>query len=153
MGYTIQIDLALPKIKVSNRAQLFERCARAIAKKLSYPHAMILDHLILNEQAVNSSIGDGVAIPQLKLKGIKKRFVTLVTLDRSIDFHSYDGKDVDIFCVLLSPESDGPVHLRGLSRISRILKDRDLCQKLRDTDDAETMRSLILSPEGWLMAA
>lgn len=151
--YSIQIDLALPKIKAASRAHVFEQYAAAVSARISYPKALLLERLMLQESCSASDVGDGVAIPHLKLPGVQKRLITMITLEKPLSSEAFDDKPVDLICILLSPESDGPVHLRGLSRISRILKSKDLCQKLRDTKDADAMRAIFNNPEGWVLAA
>lgn len=153
MSYHIQADLALPKIKASSIEQAYEIFTKHAAPKIMYPAQNLLDHMMLRENNAGSGIGDGVAIPHMKLPSIRKRFVGIMSVENGLDFNAVDEQDVDLICVLLSPESDGPLHLRGLSRISRLLKSHELCQKLRDCNDEDAMKNLILNPEGWLLAA
>ena len=153
MPYNIHVNLALPKIKASNQNQVFEILAKETSAKIFHPKQSLLNLLIEQENISSSGIGDGVAIPHIKLNSIPSRFVMVATLETPVEFKSVDDRPVDILCLLASPERDGNIHLRGLSRISRIFKNRELCQKLRETDDPETMRTLINNPEGWLIAA
>jgi PTS system nitrogen regulatory IIA component len=153
MYSVIQLDLALPGIKATSSQQALKIIAQQCAKKLKYPEQKLVEKLCEKENLSPSGIGDGVAIPHLKSKGISRRLIALASLDEPVDFSAMDGQPADLICVLLSPEADGPLHLRGLSRISRIMKNEQMCQKLRETKDAETMRALFHNPEGWLLAA
>ena len=50
---------------------------------------------------------------------------------------------VDLICVLLAPETAGADHLKALARISRLLRDQGVCEKLRGTDDAEAIHAVL----------
>lgn len=152
MPYNIQTDIILPKIKAANRKQVFEILAGEIAKKIHLDKKQLIGALIEKEIKSSSGTGDGVAIPHLKLPGLQGRFIALVTLKDGVDFKAVDDKPVDIVCLLLSPEED-LLHLRGLSRISRMFKNKDLCQRLRETDDIIVIEALFDNPEEWSIAA
>lgn len=153
MSYNIQADLILPKIKVTSQKQALTVLTQKIAAQIHYPQPLLFSHLMDREIQSSSGTGEGVAIPHLKLPNLQKRFVALATLSAPVDFKAVDGQPVDIICILLSPEQDGPLHLRGLSRISRLFKNKELCQKLRETGDEPVIQTLLGSPEGWLLAA
>ncbi len=153
MPYNIQANIVLPRIKAASQKQALAILASEIAARINCSEELLLDGLIDKEEGSSSGTGDGVAIPHLKLSGIQGRFIALATLDTPVDFNAVDNKPVDVVCILLSPEQDGPVHLRGLSRISRMLKNKELCQRLRETDDKVVIQSLFDDPEGWSIAA
>jgi len=45
---------------------------------------------------------------------------------------------------LLSPENDGPYHLRRLSRLSRFFRDETICQKLQGAESEDALRAILL---------
>ncbi len=45
--------------------------------------------------------------------------------------------------MLLAPETAGADHLKALARVSRLLRDRAICEKLRDTDSVEAIHALL----------
>ena len=49
----------------------------------------------------------------------------------------------DLIFLLLAPESAGAEHLKALARVSRLLRDKQLCDKLRGTDNAEVIYALL----------
>ncbi|MEM7617864.1 MAG: PTS sugar transporter subunit IIA [Pseudomonadota bacterium] len=153
MPYNIQIDAAIPNIKAMNKEQVFKALIDRISKDIGCSAKMLFDRLMEREQLSMSAIGQGVAIPHLKTDGLRDRYVAVATLSNPIDFGAIDGEAVDLIGVILSPSSHGGLHLRGLSRISRLLKNEELCQKLREAQDEDTLKSLFSNPQGWLLAA
>ena len=153
MYHGIHFNLILPKIRALSIEHVFEALAQEIAPRTYCSKNAVLDTLRQNELKAASGVGGGVAIPHIQMSGIATRFVTLATLERPVDFQAADDVDADIICVLLSPESDGSIHLRGLSRITRMLQNEQLQRRLRETDDIDIIRALITNPDGWLLAA
>ena len=45
--------------------------------------------------------------------------------------------------LLRKPENAGAEHLRALARISRLLRDVAICEKLRGTDNADALYALL----------
>ena len=46
--------------------------------------------------------------------------------------------------LLLAPEGAGADHLKALARVSRILRDRAFCEKLRGSDNPEAIYALLM---------
>jgi PTS system nitrogen regulatory IIA component len=64
-------------------------------------------------------------------------------LDRPIAFESIDNQPVDLVFVLLAPLDAGAEHLKALAMVSRLLRDRTICEKLRGTDNADALYALL----------
>ena len=153
MSCNVDLHLALSKIKASDRKQVFEIFAIEIGKILGCAPRSLYEALNQNESREGSGMSHGVAIPHMKMPGLPAPFIALATLDRPVEFNALDGMPVDIVCMVLSPISSGPLHLRELSRVSRLFNNAELCDKLRDTNDSNVMARLFTNPEGWLVAA
>ena len=61
-----------------------------------------------------------------------------------VDFDAIDERPVDIVFLLVTPEGAGADHLKALARVSRLLRDRSLVEKLRATDNAEALYALLV---------
>ncbi len=149
----IAIDSVLPTLKAETRKQVLLELSKEAAKHSGANAQIIYKTLCTAEEKHSSGIGDFVAIPHAKLKNLPQAITILARLHTPVSFDSNDGQPVDIACLVLSPERDGPLHLRRLSRISRLLKNKELHNKIKETNDAQTIRMLVIAPDGWLMAA
>jgi PTS system nitrogen regulatory IIA component len=83
------------------------------------------------------------AIPHGKLPEAKKMFGLFGRLETPIDFDAIDEQPVDLIFLLLAPEGAGADHLKALARVSRLLRDRAICEKLRGTDQADAIYALL----------
>ena len=64
-------------------------------------------------------------------------------LESPVDFESVDDKPVDLIFMLLVPEDAGADHLKALARISRLMRNKEVCEKLRGTDSADALYALL----------
>ena len=149
----LQFDVILPRVKGMSNKQILLHLTQAAAKHLNISQETLLDAILTKEHTRSSAIGDGIAMPNIKVKGLQRPFALLATLNQQIDFDATDEIPVNLVAMILSPEKDGPKHLRRLARVSRLFKNTDLHQKLCEANDADIIQSLLTDPEGWLLAA
>jgi PTS system nitrogen regulatory IIA component len=64
-------------------------------------------------------------------------------VETPIDFDAIDEQPVDLIFLLLAPEAAGADHLKALARISRLLRDRGICEKLRGADQPDALYALL----------
>lgn len=147
------IDVILPDLKASQIAQVYRPLCNKIDELTGFPARLLYTKLMAREEQASSGIGEGVAIPHLRLPKLQKPCVSLVRLQRPIDFNAVDDAPVDLIIMLLSPGGDGPHHLRRLSRISRLMRNPDLLDDLRSAGDADAIRSLLEQGNQRLLAA
>jgi PTS system nitrogen regulatory IIA component len=150
----IQVDLFLPELKASSQKQIFQMLAKEPTLRSICPQEDILSRLSAQEKINPSAIGDGVALLHLQLKYLYKPYKILATLKKPVAFQTPDAKPVDLVCLVLSPEHDGPpLHLRHLARMSRVLKNADLRRQIREAKDLHSIRSLLSTSERVMLAA
>ncbi len=93
--------------------------------------AALAAKVVLEREKLGSTgVGDGVAIPHGKMKGIDTILCSFGRSARGVDFDAVDKRPVHIFFLLLAPENVAGMHLQMLSRISRILRDPSFRRKL-----------------------
>jgi mannitol/fructose-specific phosphotransferase system IIA component (Ntr-type) len=85
---------------------------------------------------MTTGIGDGIALPHAKIKGIKKIHAVLGISRRGIDFESMDGKKVHIIVLILSPASDPMPHIQFMASVSRLLNSPENREKILNSDKA-----------------
>lgn len=150
---TVTINAVLPHLRAGNSRQALAALADAAAVSIGI-HARLIQTPLLGQEARQSSgIGGGVALAHARLFGMTEPFVLFARLGRPVDFAAADNKLVDLALLLLSPESDGPLHLRRLARLTRLMRDDTLCGHLRGMEDPETLLTLLNDPVSRRLAA
>ena len=133
----------IPHLRATGKKQLLQELAKRAAAITSIPERTICDVLVERERAGTTGIGMGIAIPHGKLAELDRFCGMFARLDRAIPFDAIDDQPVDLLFLLLAPESSGAEHLKALARVSRLLRDRTICAKLRGTDKAEALYALL----------
>jgi PTS system nitrogen regulatory IIA component len=64
-------------------------------------------------------------------------------LDRPAPFEAIDDQPVDLVFLLLAPTDAGAEHLKALARVSRLLRDKAMCEKLRGANSADALYALL----------
>ena len=99
--------------------------------------------LLARESLGSTGIGDGIAIPHGKVKGLLAPVITFGRSHAGIPFESLDGKPAYLFFAILVPDSTTGIHLKLLARLSRMLKDKDFRGKLLKAKTVEEIYSAI----------
>lgn len=133
----------VPSLRVPNKKQLLQELARRAAALVDRPERVILETLTERERLGSTGIGSGTAAPHGRLEGLSRIFGLFARLERPIDFEAIDDRPVDLVFLLLTPASAGADHLKALAVVSRLLRDRVICEKLRGTDHAEALHALL----------
>jgi PTS system nitrogen regulatory IIA component len=136
----------IPALKVNNKKQALQELAAKAAELSGQNERAILETLTQREKLGSTGVGNGIAIPHGKLPKLNRLFGIFARLDRPIDFESLDGQSVDLVFLLLAPEGAGADHLKALARVARLLRDREVARKLRDSRDAEALYAVLALP-------
>lgn len=143
----------IPSLKASSKKQALQEIAGFAAKLTGQEERTIFDVLMQRERLGTTGVGQGVAIPHGKIEGLEKIHGVFARLETPIDFEALDDQPVDLIFMLLVPEGAGAEHLKVLARISRLLRDQDVCAKLRGSDNADAIYALLSESESAAFAA
>ena len=133
----------IPALKVNGKKQALQELAARAAALCGQSERVILEILMQREKLGSTAIGNGIAIPHGKLSALKRLYGVFARLETPINFEAIDEQPVDLIFLLLAPGSAGADHLKALARISRLLRDRTVCEKLRGSDKAEALYALL----------
>jgi fructose PTS system EIIBC or EIIC component len=99
------------------------------------------------EEVLSTGIGSGVAIPHGKSAGIAELALVAGVRPEGIDFEALDGKPVNLFFLLVGPESAAGQHVKALSRISRLLRRDSFRVRLTEARTPEEFYAIIAEAE------
>jgi nitrogen PTS system EIIA component len=137
----------IANFRVSTKKQALQELAKRAGLLTGQPERLVYDVLAERERLGTTGVGSGVAIPHGKLAGIERMTGMFARLEKPIDFEAIDEQPVDLVFLLLAPENAGADHLKSLARVSRLLRDRAMCTKLRGTDHAEALYALLTADQ------
>lgn len=142
IGDLIDIDGVVAKLPATSKKQALQELAKRAAPLTGQSERAIFDVLLERERLGTTGIGSGIAIPHGKLPDLDRLYGLFARLEHPIDFDSIDEQPVDLIFMLLAPESAGADHLKALARVSRLLRDKSMCEKLRGTSNPDALYAL-----------
>ena len=105
--------------------------------------ARLIQVLLEREALGSTGIGQGVAIPHGKSNIVSKLVSAFSVSREGVAFDALDGEPVHLFFLLIAPEDSAGPHLKALARISRLLKDKHLRDRLRNASDPKALGKIL----------
>lgn len=133
----------IARLRATSKKQVLQEMAHRAAELTGIDERAIFDVLIERERLGTTGVGHGIAIPHGKLARLDRLHGLFARLDPAIAFDSIDDQPVDLVFLLLAPESAGADHLKALARVSRLLRDKAVCAKLRAADKPDQLYDLL----------
>ena len=133
-------------LRAGNKKQVLQELSARAASLANVHERQVFEVLLERERLGSTGIGGGVAIPHGKLASLSRLHGVFARLSVAVDFEAIDERPVDLVFLLLAPEQAGADHLKALARISRLLRDRHVVEKLRATESADALYALLIEP-------
>ncbi|MEO0464935.1 MAG: PTS sugar transporter subunit IIA [Pseudomonadota bacterium] len=127
----------------SSRKTSILRLSGAMADKLDLDERQVFEAVMQREQLGSTGVGEGVAIPHARMRGLEAPVGSLMRLSEPVEFDAVDERPCDLIFMLLAPDSAGADHLRALAQVSRALRRADIRDALRKADSAEGLRQVL----------
>jgi PTS system nitrogen regulatory IIA component len=136
-------------LRSSNKMQLLQDLIRRAAKVTGMPVQPLLDAVMAREALGSTGIGEGIAVPHAKIRGLGRFFALFARLEKPINFDAVDGEPVDLVFLLLTPATADKDHLAALACVARRLRESEVARRLRaNTDPAALYEVLSALPMG-----
>ena len=141
-------DLLVPEavvaaLKAQSKKQLLQELAARTHSLTALPERRVFETLIERERLGTTGVGSGIAIPHGRMAEVTAITGLFVRLDAPIEYEAVDGQPVDLVFMLLAPKNAGADHLKALARVSRLLRDKQVCEKLRAAASAEALYAIL----------
>ncbi len=137
----ISADAIVHRIKAGQKNDVLQEMSKVAAAAYGVDRSATYESTLERERLGGTGIGDGVAIPHARLKGLEAPMAVLAVLDPAVDFDAPDGRAADIIVLLLSPDDAGADHLKALARISRLLRRQDIRDGIRASRSAAAIHA------------
>src|SRR3954467_12810017 len=132
-------------LQASSKKRLFEQAGLLFENQDGLARSLVFDSLFARERLGSTGLGQGVAIPPGRIKGLKDASGALYRLAQPVPFDAPDGNPVSLAFVLLVPEKATEKHLQILSELAQMFSDRALREALAAAPDAQALYELVAS--------
>ena len=144
----ITSDAVVDGLKATSKKQALQELSERAAAVTDLSAREVLETILARERLGTTGVGQGIAIPHGRIGKLDRIYGLFARLDHPVDFESLDEQPVDLVFMLLAPEAAGADHLKALAKISRLLRDADICAKLRGSDSADALYALLTTSVG-----
>jgi len=138
----LPLSNVLPDLAASSKKRLFEQVGLLFENRHGIARGVVFESLFARERLGSTGLGQGVAIPHGRIKGMKDALGALVRLAQPLPFDAPDGKPVSLLFTLLVPEHATEKHLEILSELVQIFSDRALRDAMLLAVDAAALHQI-----------
>ena len=125
------------------REVLEEMVAEVTFKFADLNKERLLEVILERERLGSTGIGYGVAIPHARLKGLNSVIILFGRSLSGVEFQALDERPAHLFFLIVAPEDSTTAHIKILARISRLLQDAVLRNRLMVASTQEEIYSII----------
>lgn len=132
----------LVALDASSKKRVFEQAGLLFENQQQIARSQVFDSLFAREKLGSTGLGQGVAIPHGRIKGLKEAIGAFVRLSSPVNFDAPDGKPVSLLFILLVPEQATEHHLQILSELAQMFSDKSFRDSLSSAPDADAIYAL-----------
>lgn len=134
----LNTQTVFPNLEAESKAEILDALVSSLKGKISEQKVEdIREAVIEREKIMSTGVGKGLAIPHGKTTGIGETYAAFAILKNPIDYEAIDGEPVNMVFMLAGPQSSNSLHIKMLSRISRLMNNGDFRERLLECSSAE----------------
>jgi PTS system nitrogen regulatory IIA component len=126
----------------TSKKRVFERVGILFENTQNIARSQVFDSLFAREKLGSTGLGQGVAIPHGRVKGLRDAVAAFVKMETPIPFDAPDGLPVNFIFVLLVPERATDIHLNILGELAQMFSDQKFRDELSNTNDVLAIHKL-----------
>ncbi len=134
------IVLDLP---VTSKKRAFEQAGLLFENNHGLARSIVFDSLFSRERLGSTALGQGVAVPHGRVKGLTEALAAFYRLAQPIPFDAPDGQPVRLLMILLVPETATQQHLDILAELAQLLSNKPLRERLISETDPAIVHKLL----------
>ncbi len=132
-------------LDASSKKRVFEQAGLLFENHQGIARGDVFDSLFSRERLGSTGLGQGIAIPHGRIKGLKEAAGAFFRLATPVQFDAPDGRPVNMLFVLLVPEQANEQHLQLLSELAQMFSDSAFREQLQSAPDSAAIHTLFVS--------
>jgi PTS system nitrogen regulatory IIA component len=119
----------------TSKKRVFERVGILFENTQQIARSQVFDSLFTREKLGSTGLGQGIAIPHGRIKGLRDAISAFVKTQTPIPFEAPDGLPVNLIFVLLVPERATDLHLQLLGELAQMFSAKSFREQLQNSTD------------------
>jgi PTS system nitrogen regulatory IIA component len=132
-------------LEAGSKKRVFEQAGMLFENHLGLARSVVFESLFAREKLGSTGLGQGIAIPHGRIKGLKQAAGAFLRLSTPVPFDSPDGRPVNLLFVLLVPEQATEQHLQILSELAQRFAEKPFREALLAAADPAAVVTLFQS--------
>ncbi|MFA5170595.1 MAG: PTS IIA-like nitrogen regulatory protein PtsN [Sulfuriferula sp.] len=120
----LSVNRILLDVETEGKKQLFEHVGQLLSAESGVATKLVLDSLLAREKLGSTGLGQGIAIPHGRIKGLKSASGVFVRLRTPIEFDAPDQIPVRLLFILFVPAQATDLHLEILSELAQLFSNK-----------------------------
>lgn len=143
IGKILSLDHILIDLDVGSKKRVFEQVGLLVENTHKIARSEVFDCLFAREKLGSTGLGQSVAIPHGRARGLKEATGVFIRLKQPIPFDAPDGKPVQTLFVLLVPEEASDLHLQVLSELAQLFSSKSVRESLLAAQSRDELYRLL----------
>ena len=118
------------RLKARSRIEAVTELAAVAATACGMEASEISDGAMLREQLMPTGIGNGIAVPHARMRGVSEPVIAVGISAAGIDFDSPDGRPAHVILLIITPAHDDGIQLEILADIAKVFRNEEICNKI-----------------------
>ena len=131
----------------TSKKRAFEQAGLLFENHQGLSRATVFDSLFARERLGSTALGQGVAVPHGRVKGLDKPIAAFVRLAQPVAFDAPDSQPVTLLLFLLVPETATQQHLDILAELAQLMSNKALRQALGTETDPVAVHRMLTTGE------
>ncbi len=137
-------EKCIVKLDTEDKFESLKILVNLLSKSDKVTNQKALEKAIIDrENLMSTGIGYGIAIPHAREKSVKDFIIALGIHKNGISYESIDDKPVHLIFMIASPENKNREYIIIMSKLSVILKDTELREKILASDSEKEIYQII----------
>lgn len=138
----LPLENVLLDAESASKKRVFERVGLLFENSQKLSRSQVFDSLFAREKLGSTGLGQGVAIPHGRIKGLRDAVAAFVKTETPIPFDAPDGAAVNLIFVLLVPERATDLHLQLLGELAQMFSNASFRERLLSSNDPAAIHQM-----------
>ena len=127
----------------TSKKRAFEQAGLLFENNHGLARSLVFDSLFARERLGSTALGQGVAVPHGRVKGLEQALAAFIRLAQPIAFDAPDGQPVSMLLCLLVPETATQQHLDILAELAQLMSNKALREALGTETDPAVVHKML----------
>ncbi len=129
-------DAVIAELKGQDRNDAIRQLADKIEKERNDVRESIIEEAVMREAQLGTAIGSGVAVPHVRVDGLKNPVIAFGRSFKGIEWNAPDGEAVHSVFLLAMPAGTEDIHVQTLGFIASAMSVSDNRKKIMNASDS-----------------